>query len=142
MRHISLILAITGCAGLAAACAHAQSDIGVDTAVAPLCQLTLSEGPNGRELIAHTAPGLSGRWTLEAGGPAMMMHQSGLLSGRAEGASELARLQVASAAGRAPDLDALRPGQTVMSGSADEPLFASLRLEAEDGRPICAAELG
>jgi len=142
MRFTSVFLAITGCAGLAAACAHAQSEVGIDTEAAPLCQLLMVEGPNGRELVAQAAPGLSGRWTLEAGGPAMMMQQSGPLPGRAEGASELARLQLASAAGRAPGLDELRPGQTVIGGSEVEPVFASLRLEAEDGRLICAAELG
>ena len=143
MRLKSLILAMTGCAGLAAACAHAQS-APVDTLDAPpLCALSLEDGPHGRALVASAAPGLSGSWTLQAGGPAMMLEQSGDLTGRPDAAAELARLQLVSSAGRAPGLEDLRPGQTVIGGSAGaEPVSARLEVSDVAGRLVCEAQWG
>ena len=57
----------------------------------PLCQLSLVQAPYGRELVAEAAPGLSGFWTLEAGGPAMMMQQSGDLRDRPDARLRQAR---------------------------------------------------
>lgn len=144
MRIASIVLAISGSVGLVAACAHAQTDAvtQADGEMAPLCSLSLMQTGNGRALIAEAAPGLSGRWSLEAGGPAMMMQQSGDLRDRPEGQWALARLELASPSGPQPGLDELRPGQTVISGPADEPVFATLRLEDETGRSVCEAELG
>ena len=142
MRTLPLLLAVTASAGLAAACAHAQINTpdGAGEA-APLCQLHLLQGGAGRELVAEAMPDLPGHWTLEAGGPAMMIEQSGALSDRPEGDAELTRLLLASASGPAPGLDELRPGQTVMGGSEPHPIFAVLRVEDEAGQLICEARV-
>lgn len=143
MRIIPLLLGLTGSLGLAVACAHAQPDRPVEALEQmPLCQLSLVQAPYGRELVAEAAPGLSGFWTLEAGGPSMMMQQSGDLRDRPERATDLARLQLATASGPAPGLDGLRPGQTIVGGSGQGLVFATLRLENASGELICFAELG
>lgn len=143
MRITSVFLAITGIVGLAAACAHAQS-AAMDGAGAPsLCELRLEGNPQGRALVALAAPGLSGSWTLQAGGLAMMLEQSGDLTGRPDAAPELARLQLSSPASREPVLEDLRPGQTVIGGSAEaEPVFARLEVSDAAGRPVCEAHWG
>ncbi|WP_440959447.1 hypothetical protein ACFELO_04875 [Oceanicaulis sp. LC35] len=144
MRMTSIILAISGSVGLVAACAHAQSETvaGSDAKAPSPCALSLMQTDTGRALIAEAAPGLVGRWSLQAGGPAMMMEQSGDLEDRPADQWRLARLDLASPSGPAPELDTLRPGQTVISGSPDTPVFASLQIEDEAGRLICTAELG
>ena len=143
MRITPFVLAISGCIGLVAACAHAQTSSVTDAGeAAPLCQLNLLDGGAGRELVAEAALGLSGYWSLEAGGPAMMMQQSGDLADRPDDATELARLLLASPSGPAPGLDELRPGQTVIGGSQPQPIFARLSLEDEAGFVICEATLG
>ena len=141
MRTLPLLMAVTASAGLAAACAHAQINIPDGAGEAALCQLHLLEGGAGRELVAEARPDLAGQWTLEAGGPAMMIEQSGALSDRPEGGAELTRLLLASAPGPAPGLDELRPGQTVMGGSEPHPVFAVLRVEDETGQLICEARI-
>ncbi len=143
MRIKTGLLAFTACLGLAAACAHAQpGPISASEAMSPLCSLTVIEDGQGRHLIAQATPGLSGRWILEAGGPAMSLEQSGDLDLRADGEGELARISLDGPSGPAPALETLAPGQTVIGGLSDDPVFAALRLIDADGDPLCTAELG
>jgi len=143
MRIKTGLVAFTGCLGLAAACAHAQpGPIHVSDPTASLCSLSVIEDSQGRHLIAQAEPGLSGRWILEAGGPAMRLEQSGDLDLRADGQGELARISLDAPSGPAPALETLAPGQTVIGGMSDDPVFATLRLIDADGDPLCTAELG
>ncbi|WP_306016974.1 hypothetical protein [Oceanicaulis sp. MMSF_3324] len=143
MRIKTGLLAFTACLGLAAACAHAQpGPISASEAMSPLCSLTVIEDGQGRHLMAQAAPGLTGRWILEAGGPAMRLEQSGDLALRSDEQSELARVSLDAPSGPAPALETLAPGQTVISGMSNDPVFATLRLISADGDPLCTAELG